>query len=315
MHEPVGSRFFVVSISIERLRERHVTIRSQEDAQVPIAAAIILELAVLSSAAQDTASPLSFDVASVKQNNSGSGSSRIQDNIPGRLTITNVPVRFILLRAFELMDHQLVGAPEWTSTTPFDITATYAPVDEALAEHRGNLMLQRLLADRFGLVVHREARELPMYALVQARKDGALGRQLTPSTVDCEKWRAEKRPQEGAGGPSPVAPGGKRPACMMLTTRRFLTGGTQTMQRLSASLQSLVGRPVVDRTGLAGTFDIDLQWTSGTDAPALTGNTPNADVGPSIFTALQEQLGLKLEATRGPFDVVVIDRVQLPMPD
>ena len=278
-----------------------------------IAAAIVLELAVLSSAAQDTASALSFDVASVKQNNSGSGFSRIRDT-PGRLTITNVPLRFILLRGFELMDHQLVGAPEWTSTTPFDITAAYAPVDKALAEHRGNLMLQRLLADRFGLVVHRETRELPMYALVLARKDGALGRQLTSSRVDCEKWRAEKRPQEGAGGPSPVAPGGKRPACMMLTTARFLTGGTQTMQRLSATLQSLVGRPVVDRTGLAGTFDIDLQWTSGTDAPSLV-NPPNGDGGPSIFTALQEQLGLKLEATRGPFDVVVIDRVQLPMPD
>jgi uncharacterized protein (TIGR03435 family) len=84
------------------------------------------------------------------------------------------------------------------------------------------------------------------------------------------------------------------------------------MQHLSASLQSLTGRPVVDRTGLTGAFDMDLHWTS---APAVGGNAHAPDDGPSIFTALQEQLGLRLESTRGPFDVVVVDSVRRPTPD
>jgi uncharacterized protein (TIGR03435 family) len=100
---------------------------------------------------------------------------------------------------------------------------------------------------------------------------------------------------------------------MMLGTRQFLTGGTQTMQQISTSLQSLVGRPVVDRTGLTGAFDVDLRWTSGTASPS--GHEAQADDGPSIFTALQEQLGLKLESTRGPFDVLVVDSVKRPLAD
>ena len=138
---------------------------------------------------------------------------------------------------------------------------------------------------------------------------------VSRSEVDCEKWLAEKRPQLGAGGPSPVAPGGARPACMMTTTRQCLTAGTKTIQNLSVSLLSLVGRPVVDRTGLSGTFNMDLQWTSGVAPAPTSGNTPPPDEGASIFTALQEQLGLRLEPARGPFEILVIDSVQRPTPD
>ena len=155
---------------------------------------------------------------------------------------------------------------------------------------------------------------MPIYALVMARKDGSLGPQLVRSTIDCEQWIAEKRPRLGAGSPSPVAPGGKRPVCQLLATRRFITAGTQTMQQLTGPLQAFTGRPVVDRTGLTGAFDFDLQWTSGPIAPA-PGASPPPDDGPSIFAALQEQLGLRLESTRGSFDVVIIDSIQRPMPD
>jgi uncharacterized protein (TIGR03435 family) len=175
-------------------------------------------------------------------------------------------------------------------------------------------MLQTLLADRFGLRTHREMREMPIYALVMARKDGALGPQLVRSTIDCAKWMAEKRPQLGAGSASPVAPGGKRPVCTLLANRRFITAGTQTMQQLTGPLQSFTGRPVVDRTGLAGAFDFDLQWTSSPIPPA-PGAAPPPDDGPSIFVALQEQLGLRLEPGRAPFDVVVIDAIHRPTPD
>ena len=100
----------------------------------------------------------------------------------------------------------------------------------------------------------------------------------------------------------------------MLTTRRFITAGAQTMQELSSVLQALTGRPVADRSGLTGAFDFDLQWTNGPVAPAAGAPAPPDD-GPSIFGALQEQLGLRLEPGRAPFDVVVVDAVQRPTPD
>jgi uncharacterized protein (TIGR03435 family) len=255
----------------------------------------------------------SFEVVSVKENTSASEAGGFAPPTPGRVRITNVPLRFILLNAFALMDHQLIGAPEWTASARFDITGTF-PADAARTQEDTRAMLQTVLADRFGLKTHRERREMPIYALVMARKDGALGPQLVRSPIDCKQWIAEKRPQLGAGSPSPVAPGGKRPVCQLLATRRFITAGTQTMQQLTGPLQAFTGRPVVDRTGLAGAFDFDLQWTSGPIAPA-PGASPPPDDGPSIFAALQEQLGLRLESTRNAFDVVVIDAVKRPTPD
>ena len=271
----------------------------------------ITVIAATAVVAAQSAQP-AFEVASVKENTSvsdrgGPGST------PGRFRVTNSPLRFILLDAFHVMDHQLIGSPEWTESARYDITATY-PADVARSEDDTRAMLRTLLADRFGLVTHRETREMPMYALMLARKDGTLGPQLVRSSIDCEQWLAEKRPQLGAGSSSPVAPGGKRPVCQLLATRRFITAGTQTMQQLTGPLQAFTGRPVVDRTGLTGAFDFDLQWSSGPVAPAA-GATPPPDDGPSIFAALQEQLGLRLESTRGTFDVVVVDAVRRPTPD
>ena len=215
--------------------------------------------------------PLAFDVASVKENTSANDSGQwgIMPPTPGRMRITNTPLRFILHYAFQVRDHQLIGAPEWTESARFDINATYQ-ADAARTEDDTRSMLRTLLADRFGLKTHREMRELPIYSLVMARKDGALGPQLVRSAIDCEQWIAEKRPQMGAGTASPVAPGGKRPVCMILTSRRFITAGTRTMQDLLGPLQSMTGRPVIDRTGLTGAFDFDLQWTSGPVAPAAS---------------------------------------------
>ena len=100
----------------------------------------------------------------------------------------------------------------------------------------------------------------------------------------------------------------------MVAKRGFITAGTQTMEQLTGPLQVFTGRPVTYRTGLTGAFDFDLEWTSGPIAPA-PGAAPSPDDGPSIFTALQEQLGLRLEPGRGLFDVVVIDAVSRPTPD
>src|SRR6187397_2116622 len=154
---------------------------------------IALVAAVAVTAAQ---SPLAFDVASVKEYSSPSETAAfgIMPPTPGRLRIVRTSLRFILHYAFQVRDHQLIGAPEWADSASFDITATF-PADPPRTEDDRRAMLRALLADRFGLKTHREKRELPIYALVMARKDGALGPQMVRSTIDCEQWNAEKRPR------------------------------------------------------------------------------------------------------------------------
>jgi len=259
---------------------------------------------------------LRFDVASVKEHRDEVRGGSISGPTPGRFTISSVPLRFILLHAFELRAHQLVDAPAWTDDAFYDIAGTYPSGMTLPSDAEVRAMLRTLLADRFGLVTRREMRELPVYALVLARKDGRLGPQLVRSDVDCEKWIADKRPQLRAGGPSPVSLDGFRPACMMITSRQFLTGGTRTIPQLTASLQSLLGRAVVYRTGLSGAFDVDLRWAPSPDVPPQAlGSTPSLDDAAAIVTAVQEQLGLKLESIRAPVDVVVVEKVERPTPD
>ena len=277
-------------------------------------------LAAVSSAVLAAQGPATddfrFEVASVRQNTSVSSASSISGATPGRFTVTNTPLRFILLHAYQLRDHQLIDAPDWTWSAAYDIVATY-PAGSSPSDAATRAALRALLADRFQLTVRREKRQMPVYRLMTARGDGRLGAQLVRSTIDCEKWIAEKRPQMNAGGASAVAPGGRRPACLMTANRRgYLTGGTRTIAELSTTLQSFVGRPVIDATGLQGTFDIDLLWTPNGEISAPPAGVPVVSPdGPSLFTAIQEQLGLKLEAGTGDVDAVVIERIERPAVD
>jgi uncharacterized protein (TIGR03435 family) len=162
-------------------------------------------------------------------------------------------------------------------------------------------MVRTLLADRFKLAVHHETRELPIYALLLARNDGRLGPKLQPSTCV-----AGRRPP----GDATAQPCGFRPGPGI-----FVSGGVP-IAMLATFVSSAVRRSVVDRTGLDGNFDIDLHWLPDNSPLGPQPDTPPPDPGgPSIFTALQEQLGLKLESTRGPVDVLVIDHVEQPTPD
>jgi len=247
-----------------------------------------------------------FDAASIKVNKSDSGPSGISGTIPGRFVVTRTPLKFVILYAYQLLDHQLIGLPDWTGDTSFDITAVYSAAS-APADKDVRAMVQRLLKDRFGLVIHPDRRVIPAYDLNLAHSNGKLGPNMTVSSIDCQELIAEKTPLNNAGGASALAPGGMRPACRALATRRYLTGGGLTMQQLTSTLQSMVGRPVVDRTGLQGSYDVEASWTLMDD----TANAPQND-SPSIFTALPEQLGLKLDTRKEPFDVIVIDRVTLP---
>lgn len=219
---------------------------------------------------------------------------------------TNLTLHQLVAEAFRLRPFQVIGGPGWIKIDRFDVNAR-APEGTT---GRPDPMLRTLLADRFKLRVHTETKEQQVYALVLARPDGRLGPQLTPSTVDC----APPSPDSGPGTtPSPA-----RSSCGMnvntSATSGTLTGIGQPLSRLATALAGFgVEGMVVDRTGLTGNFDITLQWTPEILRAAAAG-TPAGD-GPSLFTAMQEQLGLKLESSRGPVEYLVIDSAELPTPD
>ena len=243
-----------------------------------------------------------FEVASVKLNKSGSGNTHF--GIQGdRFTADNTTLRELIRITYQVRDLQLVGAPDWIASEHFDIVAKAAG---PLKAGSPPAELKLLLADRFRLKVHSDSRELPIYALV-AGPGRTFGPRLQPVEVDrCPEAiaRAEARARTGQP-PPPLAPG-LRMDCGLRFNPGTLIGGSIGLEALSQSLSPIVGRVVVNRTGFTSKFDFDLSWASD----------PNADSnGPSIFTALPEQLGLKLESTRGPVDVLVIDQVEPLIPD
>ncbi len=259
------------------------------------------------------ATKLQFEVASVKQNISESDASNMNHRLADRFTATNTPLFFLILDAYEVKGHQLIGAPDWTWNKSYDVIGTF-PGGIRPHVHEIHLMEQHLLEDRFDLKLHPEQREIAAYDLVLTRKDGQLGPQIHKSSMDCTAWAADGRPKTDAGPKSPVAPSGERPVCSLLTTRTWLSGGARTIEDIAGSLEAMVDRPVVNKTGLTGVYDVDLQWArtdlhAGDTAPASTADAP------SLFTAVEEQLGLKLIPHKEKFDVLVVDDVQPPTPN
>jgi uncharacterized protein (TIGR03435 family) len=214
-----------------------------------------------------------------------------------------------------------MGGPSWIAAEHFDINAK---ADGELFPRDGarplDAALQALLADRFKLVVHTESRELPIYALVVARNDGRLGPNLTrSSTTDCDAMLAAARQRRGGAPPPPPPASGQPPPCGWITGNDRLVADSILLSQLAGLLSGPVERSVFDRTGLTGRFDARLMWTPF-QMPQRPPNDPDdlppVDAnGPSIFTAVEEQLGLKLESTRGLVEVLVIDRVERPTPD
>jgi uncharacterized protein (TIGR03435 family) len=242
------------------------------------------------------ARPLTFDVISVKPNHSGATGESMRMNRDG-FTATNIEVHDLLLQAFELQeDQQLAGDPKWTSSDRWDIEARIGAEDiDALAKmnFRDHLvMFQQIMVERFGLRFHHETRELSVYALVVAKN----GTKMTASTL---------RPNDSAGiqgEPGVLSPG-----------RGKETGRGTTMKFLAEDLSLQLGREVVDHTGLTGRYDFTLTWTPDNGASATGGSAPSGEnQGPSLFTAVQEQLGLKLQPVKAPVDVVVIDHLEKP---
>lgn len=275
----------------------------------------VLTAPILSAqAAATTGNRPAFEVASVKRN--ASGDANVEDVfLPGgRYRATNVTVRYLIRAAYRLQDFQIVDGPDWITSERFDIVAKAAhdlpPPRSPDIFFEGSLMLQTLLAERFNVIVHYETRDLPVYGLVMARNDGRMGPRLRRPETDCRTFDFRKSPTPPPGGFC----GGIRSG-----PSNFIGKGA-TMRQLALNLSPRVGRIVLDRTGLSGAFDLDLEWAPNSPAvaspeAALTGGAAPADLGLSIFTAVQEQLGLKLDSQRGPVDVLVIDRAERPTPD
>jgi len=236
----------------------------------------VIALAVL--LAQAASSGPAFEVASIKRNTSGTLNSGLHNQPGGRVRVINMTLRQLVRAMYRLPDYQLVNnAGDWLSTDRWDIEAKAA--NDAPFEQLV-LMLRALVAERYSLVTHQERRDMPIYALVMARPNRAPGAALRPSTRDCSVPNT----------------------CNVFGDPGVLKATGRTMDDLARNLSQMsLGRMVVNRTNLPGAFDVELMW--------------NDTDGPSLFTALQEQLGLKLESDRAPTEVLVIDSAKRPMED
>jgi uncharacterized protein (TIGR03435 family) len=242
-----------------------------------------------------TAAPV-FDVAAIHQNIADqSGHNHIVSSpFDGHFLAINVSSKMLIRWAFHMPETRILDGDSWTNSIMFDIDAKADnSVDaemRALSSDAGRLqkerMVQALLADRFKLVTHTETRELPIYALVVAKGGPRLGAtQASGTTIN-----------SGSG--------------------HIQVQGSNSVALLAETLARVVGRVVIDKTGIQGRYDIRLTWMPDDGAAprfnGAEGSSLPSDSGPSIFTAIQEQLGLKLESQKGPVEVLVIDHIEMP---
>jgi uncharacterized protein (TIGR03435 family) len=223
---------------------------------------------------QSTAAPPAFEVASVKRNPVGLGPGAAMRETPGGIEYTEVPLKDVICKAYSLQAVQVSGGPDWLNSETYDIAAK-APPRALNAERR--LMLQTLLAERFKLAVHREQKELPVYVLVVGKNGSSLH--------ESEGANSFNTTYDALG--------------------RHLRGKMSALV-LAGYLASQISQIVRNETGLKGMFDVALDFTP--DDRAQTDDSR----APSIFTAVQEQLGIKLEARKAPVETLVIDHVEKP---
>ena len=270
--------------------------------------ALVCLAAAVTSGAQEPILP-AFEVASIKP---GDLDAAHPPSSPDRFAMMSTTLKSLIAYGYDVRDFQIEGGPDWAGSSTYMVNAK-APGPVGQPAMRS--MVRRLLAERFALRTHTESREMPIYRLVKARDDGRLGERLQPAAVDCAAILSAR-----SGAPPPpgdttspqcawrvgIAP----PVAMM-----FVDGAP--IREFAGLLERLVGRRVVNDTGLTGTFDIRLEFASDqmpTSLPLPPAGTAARD-GLSLFTALEEQLGLRLESTRGPVPVIVIDDASLPTPD
>jgi uncharacterized protein (TIGR03435 family) len=254
-----------------------------------------------------------FDVVSIKLNVGGPAIGPPNFRPDGGFTIIHVPIGVLIGRAYPgNVPADMVGLPDWALREYYDVKAT-SLLTNATAEDRA-AMIRAMLADRCNLAVHFEKREHDAYGLVLARKDGKLGSGLAKSDTDCSQPAAPQPARPDLSGPPPP--------CTMRTVRASLRKqgtdlleGDAPIEELTNALRfALPGRQVVDRTGLIGSYRVTLSFSlMATLRPPTVGQS--ADDSRSVFTAIQEQLGLKLQPTRVLRDTLIIDHMERPTPD
>jgi uncharacterized protein (TIGR03435 family) len=276
----------------------------------------ILLLAGLLAGQSPADTKLSFEAATIKPNATGENRVAIQRQPGGRFMTTGANLKILMGLAYSVRDFQIIGGPAWMNTDRWNVEARAQEKDVPLLS--GPIdptgpnpflsMVQSLIEDRFQLKMHRETRELPVYELIEA-KGGAklkLSDDQTPLRF----------PERGAPPPPLPQRGAPMPRGGMRMGRGDLEATGVPLANFIQALSQQLGRPVIDKTGLKGLYDFKLQWTPEPgQGPVVPGGPepppPPAD-GPSIFTAIQEQLGLRLESTKGPVEVLVVDSVQKP---
>jgi uncharacterized protein (TIGR03435 family) len=248
-----------------------------------------------------------FDVVSVKQDKSGTGMMRLMSR-PDGYSATNVSAKLLIQVAYGIREDLISDAPRWADTARFDFEAKVAGADvddlKKLSQEQRRSMLQPALADRFKLKVHNETKQLPVFELVVA-KGGTKLKEATPG--DTYATGIKGADGKGHAGTMRMSPG-------------EVTGQGVPIANLVNLLATQLHQTVIDKTGLRGTYDLDLTWAPDQEAgPMFKGGdgSQKADIapdstGPSIFTALQEQLGLKLQSTKGPVETIVVDHIEMP---
>jgi uncharacterized protein (TIGR03435 family) len=256
-----------------------------------------------------------FDVVSVKRNVSNTLGSDVTQRPDGGLTMLNIPAMTLIARAYDTAPVDMVGLPEWARTERYDLNAT-ASLSNPTPEQRA-AMMRKMLEDRFKLVAHVEQRETPVYDLMLARKDGQLGPNIKRSEGDCEaKAAADRAIVEKTGRPAPPPPGvfdfnAPAPQCSLRVNGPLMEGDL-TMEALARMLRGATGRLVVDKTALAGSFRVALTYDRMAALRGPQTGEPTTGAAPSVFTAVQEQLGLKLESSRAMLQTLIIDRFERP---
>jgi uncharacterized protein (TIGR03435 family) len=255
------------------------------------AASFAIAILCASAPAQTAAATPAFDVASIHIDNTETDGRHhiFNDPAESHLRTVNLALRDLIQFAYGLPDSQILGGPAWLDSIMFDIDAKSDPaVDAQLhalpteqARQQKQKMVQALLADRFKLKAHQETRQLPVYALLVAKNGPKFQpSQITGTTIDTGR------------------------------ARLHIAGSDDTIGILARELAQTLGRVVLNQTSLSG--DLKLRWTPDDAPPPMLNGEPDPSAPPGIFTAIQEQLGLKLESTRGPVPVLVIDSVEMP---
>jgi uncharacterized protein (TIGR03435 family) len=236
------------------------------------------------------AQPKAFDVATIKLNSSADNRDALLLQPGGRFVATGIPLKMLMTDAYNVRDFEISGGPGWINTDRWDIEARAEGVSGRLPLDQFKAMLRVLIEDRFQLKVHREMKEMPVYVLSVGKNGSKL--------------------KTNSGEPGP----------MVGVRRGQMTVKKVPMAMVAQTLSNTLRRPVIDKTGLTGEYDFTLEWAPepgqgtavGPPPPGPAPDAPAAADGPTIFTAIQEQLGLRLDSQKAPVETIVVDRVERP---